>query len=139
SRHIEGRGVAELRGLLQERLSNYQLSPTHLTRFIDLEYGGPEPFFFDALLRFPQAPSLFSQFGDAIHATLEWVQHRINATGNLPTAEQTIAHFSLELQKFKLPAHQYQLEHERGAKMLTAFLHQRGTSFTVDGKAEHNF
>jgi DNA helicase-2/ATP-dependent DNA helicase PcrA len=139
SRHIEGRGAAELHGLLQERLASYRLSPTHLTRFIDLEYGGPEQFFFDALLRFPQAPSVFSQFGNAIHTTLEWVQHRVNATGSVPAIEQTITHFSLELQKYKLTATQYTLEHERGANALRVFMQQRGASFTEKGKAEHNF
>lgn len=139
SRHTEARGSAELKGLLSERLAHYQLSPTHLTRFIDLEYGGPEQFFFDALLRFPQAPSLFSQFGDAIHTTLEWVQHRVSATGSTPNTTSVTARFAAELAKCKLTRAQYQLELERGEHALTAFMHQRGMAFRPEGRAEHNF
>jgi DNA helicase-2/ATP-dependent DNA helicase PcrA len=138
-RHVDGRSQAALRSLLEERIGNYQLSPTHLTQFIDLEYGGPEAFFFNALLRFPQAPSVHSQFGNTIHATLEWVQHQAAEKGEAPSAAATNTRFALELQKCKLTAAQYELERERGEKALTAYLAARGHTFRPGDKAEQNF
>ena len=138
-RHVDGRQSTDLRSLLGTRLERYQLSPTHLTSFIDLEYAGPEDFFFNTLLRFPQAPTVDSQFGNAIHATLEWVQHRIDAQKTVPTIAQTIAYFETQLQKCKLSAAQLALELERGGKALTTFLVTRGHLFKPGDKAEHNF
>jgi DNA helicase-2/ATP-dependent DNA helicase PcrA len=139
-RHIAGAAnQTQLRGLLEDRIQHYQLSPTHLTRFIDLEYGGPEAFLFDALLRFPQAPSINSQFGNVMHSTLEWIQHRTDELGQAPAAAQAIAHLNLELQKCKLLPAQMELERQRGEKALTVYLQRRAHTFKPGDKAEHNF
>ncbi len=139
-RHVQAAGQVDLRGLLGSRLENYQLSPTHLTKFIDLEYGGPEIFFFDVLLRFPQAPTANSQFGNAIHETLEWVQHQVaHNQGELPITDQVLVHFETHMQTCKLTPAQLKLELERGRKALAAYLKHRGNRFKVTDKAEHNF
>ncbi|MET1033269.1 MAG: ATP-dependent DNA helicase [Candidatus Saccharimonadales bacterium] len=138
-RHIAGRGATELSGLLHKRLENYQLSPTHLTTFIDLEYGGPDQFFFKTLLRFPEAPTANSQYGNSVHAALEWVQHRTDELGYLPTTEETTAYFAEKMKLCKLPAAQMKLEIERGEKALKTYLAKRGQIFRPGDKAEHNF
>lgn len=138
-RHLEARGATRLDGLLKERLRQFQLSPTHLTSFIDVEYGGPEAFFFDVILRFPKAPTVHSQFGDAIHETLEWVQHHVTAQGALPSLMNVQKYFAARLRRCHLTDSQYGLERERGEKALAAFLEQRGHIFTPNDKAEHNF
>lgn len=138
-RHVAARGTVDLRGLLSKRLERYQLSPTHLTRFVDLEYGGPDQFFFDILLKFPHAPTTNSQFGDAIHETLEWVQHRVTAEGKTPDITRTVEHFAANLQKCKLTTTQKELELERGEKALASYLTARGDIFKPTDKAEHNF
>jgi RecB family exonuclease len=128
-----------LQGLLQRRLENYQLSPTHLTKFIDLEYGGPEAFFFDVLLCFPQAPSISSQFGNAIHETLEWVQHQVAATQVTPSTPDTIKYFATILKACALTETQKTLELERGEHALTTYLSARSNMFQPTDKAEQNF
>jgi DNA helicase II / ATP-dependent DNA helicase PcrA len=139
-RHTTARNAStELQGLLGDRLQKYQLSPTHLTRFIDLEYGGPEDFFLNTLLNFPQAPTVHSMFGNAIHDTLEWVQHQVTAAHEVPDIEQVIEHFATELKDFQLAAGQLRLEHDRGAKALRAYLDHRSHMFRPTDKAEHNF
>lgn len=138
-RHITSRTAVELKSLLADRVARYQLSPTHLTRFIDLEYGGPDTFFFESLLRFPQAPTVNSQFGDAIHATLEWVQHRIGATEAMPAAQDTLQYFTAQISALKLTEQQLKYELERGKQSLRAYLNQRGKQFRPTDKAEHNF
>jgi DNA helicase-2/ATP-dependent DNA helicase PcrA len=139
-RHVSARGQVDLRNLLNGRLENYQLSPTHLTKFIDLEYGGPEVFFFDVLLRFPQAPTANSVFGNAIHDTLEWIQHQVTRSeGQLPGLELTLKHFEEHMKTCKLAPAQRELEIERGQKALTVYLAARGGNFKPADKAEHNF
>jgi ATP-dependent exoDNAse (exonuclease V) beta subunit len=138
-RHIEGRGTAGLKGLLCERLERYQLSPTHLVCFIDLEYNGPDQFFFNTLLHFPQAPTADSQFGNAIHETLEWLQHRTDELGFAPTVEETTKHFAARIQTYKIPLERLLVEQDRGEKALTAYLARRGQIFKPGDRAEHNF
>ncbi|HKU18063.1 MAG TPA: ATP-dependent DNA helicase [Candidatus Saccharimonadales bacterium] len=138
-RHEHARTNTTLQGLLQDRLKRYQLSPTHLTYFIDLEYGGPEQFFFRNILRFPEAPTASSQFGDAIHATLEWTQHRTSEQGRVPGISEVIHYFTTRLARCTLTDQQRALEQERGEKTLAAWLANRGHILTPTDRAEHNF
>jgi DNA helicase-2/ATP-dependent DNA helicase PcrA len=138
-RHVQARSNADLKGLLAERLERYRLSPTHLTTFVDTEYGGPEAFFFNTLLRFPTAPTANSQFGDAIHESLEWVQHYVTEHNASPDITAVLHYFKTIMSKRKLAPAQLELEIERGEKALTAYLTARGRLFKPTDKAEHNF
>jgi DNA helicase-2/ATP-dependent DNA helicase PcrA len=139
SRHIEGLQQANLRHLLEERLDNYQLSPTHLTTFIDLEYAGPQRFFFTTLLRFPEAPGIDGQFGNAIHETLEWLQYQLTDNGTLPSLPATLEQFGNNLRAKKIMESQLPLQLERGTHALTGFLKKYGSSYTPTDRAEVNF
>ena len=83
-RHLEKSTIASLKSLLKTRLDTYQMSPTHLNAYTDLVHGGPELFFINTILRFPKAPTVLGEFGDAVHKTIEWVGREINATNNVP-------------------------------------------------------
>ncbi|MDB5186242.1 MAG: uvrD [Candidatus Saccharibacteria bacterium] len=139
SRHLEGIATSSMHGLLDERIKRYQLSPTHLNSFIDLQYGGPEKFFFNTLLRFPQAPGIDGQYGNAIHETLEWIQHRIDEKDEMPPIQDTFKYFAAQLKHKKLTEEQFKLEMERGELALTAYLQKRGKIFLPGDKAEHSF
>ncbi len=97
TKHVSGIGDVQLKTLLDERLKTYRLSPTHLNAFLDLEHCGPQQFMLQTLLRFPQAASANTQFGNAIHATLEWLQRQLNSHGSLPSIEQAQAQFTQQL------------------------------------------
>lgn len=137
STHLEAR--IPLRELLAERLSHYQLSPTHLNTFCDLIYGGPQHFFFANLLHFPSAPSIDGQFGNTIHETLQWIQHEVTRSGELPTIAAVLARFGQYLAAKKLPVDETERLHERGEHALTTWLASRGHIFTPTDKAETNF
>jgi len=139
SRHIAGLQQASLKNLLEDRIANYQLSPTHLNSFVDLEYAGPQRFFFNTLLRFPEAPSLNGQFGSAIHETLEWLQYTVTDTGMLPSIQKTDEQFTANLKRKKIIETQLPLQLERGIHALTAFLKTYGSSFAPSDRAEVNF
>lgn len=138
-RHVDSQHLVKLKSLLADRIQKYQLSPTHVTTFIDLEYGGPEQFFFNTILRFPQAPTLDSQFGQAIHETLEWVQHQVTNTGQLPAIKETTNYFAATIKRTQLIEAQQALLIERGSAALTTYLAQRGQIFTPKDRAEHTF
>jgi ATP-dependent exoDNAse (exonuclease V) beta subunit len=139
TRHIEGLQETSLRTLLEERLGAYQLSPTHLTSFVNLEYAGPERFFFDTILRFPTAPSLDSLYGSAIHETLEWMQYRLSETGNLPAIARVTEQFAIILKSKNMIEPQLPVQIERGTHALTAFLATYGNNFRAEDRAEVNF
>ena len=130
---------APLKDLLDPRLARYQLSPTHLNTFCDLIYGGPQAFFLKTILMFPSAPSVDGQYGNAIHETLEWVQHRTTANSTPPTEAQVVQQFEKQLRAKKLASEETELLLERGKHALTQFLQSRLHIFTADDRAETNF
>jgi len=138
-RHWRGLAELQLRDLLQERLANYQLSPTHLGTFTDMIYGGPETFFYNTLLRFPQAPTADGQFGNAIHETLEWLQNYVNQHDVAPMQNDTIKYFTVAITRKKLAADTTERLIERGTHALQYYLQQRGATFQKGNKPEHNF
>ncbi len=138
-RHISGIQNTQLQAMLQDRLHNYRLSPTHLNAFIDLEHSGPEAFFFNTILRFPQGPTADGQFGNAVHETLEWLQRTVNTTGSLPELSQTISHFTTQTRRKRLGEAETALLIERGERALTTYLAARREQFRAGNITEHNF
>jgi DNA helicase-2/ATP-dependent DNA helicase PcrA len=136
--HTQAASQASLRELLLDRLARYQLSPTHLNRFFDLVYGGPEAFFFDFILRFPTAPTPTSQYGSAIHETLQWLQLEVNR-GKFPKEKSTIEYFKTRLLNKKLAPQDTALLSERGEQALAKFLTERSSIYKSGNIAEHNF
>ncbi|TAH31668.1 ATP-dependent helicase [Candidatus Saccharibacteria bacterium] len=126
-----------LRELLSERLQRYRLSPTHLTKFIDLEHAGPQSFLLENLLHFPSAPSVDIAFGNATHAALEWTQQQVNLHGSLPPTEKVVEHLHARLEQEPLTAEQLAVQQARGAHALETYLAQ--AHFTPGNKPEHNF
>jgi DNA helicase II / ATP-dependent DNA helicase PcrA len=136
SRHLQL--DAELKALLTSRLVNYQMSPTHLNTFIDMEYGGPETFLLQTLLRFPQAPGEDGEFGNAIHGTLEWYQKRIS-NGTKPSISSLLKEFDFLLKKRYIPAEKLEDYRAKGHRALTAYVDARLDMFTLDAKTEVDF
>jgi DNA helicase-2/ATP-dependent DNA helicase PcrA len=139
TRHWNGLAELRLRDLLSERLANYQLSPTHLGMFTDMIYGGPEVFFYQTMLRFPQAPMADGQFGNAIHETLEWTQIQVNQHETLPPIADILKYFATAMTAKKLAADQTERLIERGQHALKTYLNQRGQTFQKGNKPEYNF
>ncbi len=137
--HLRGLEQTKLHDLLQNRLDNYKLSPTHLNSFIDLEHGGPQVFLMNTLLRFPQAPSSSGQFGNAIHETLEWLQIGLNKTGKLPPLNSTLEHFTKLMSSKHLSKNDTSLLIERGTHALSSYLAQKADTFKPSDQPEVNF
>lgn len=139
ARHLRDTTKVDPRELLAGRLQRYQLSPTHLTDFINLEYAGPQKFFFKTILRFPEAPLPDAQFGNAIHETLEWLQYQTSEHGIVPLASAAIDYFKVRMAAKRLTEARTALEVERGEKALAAWLKARAGIFQPADAAEKNF
>lgn len=138
-RHVKATSSASLQALLKERLQTYQLSPTHINTFVDTAYGGPESFFFKTLLRFPAAPTPDGQFGNAVHETLEWLQHEVNKGNNLPSNDQAIRYLITSMESKKLLPDVTKLLIARGKHALQVLLNGQYIDFKKEYVAEYSF
>lgn len=129
---------ANLRDLLSEHLDNYYMSPTHLNSFMDLKHGGPREFLEQTLLRYPQAPSVSSEYGVAIHNTLQWYQLELN-NGKSPSLDQVLARYDWETTRCYLSAHDLEDIRARGSCVLPRYLTARKELFQTHAEVEVNF
>jgi len=127
-----------MKNLLAERLKSYQLSPTHLTSFIDLEHAGPQDFLLSVLLKFRSAPTVDASFGNAMHATLEWLQQQANIDEK-PSLKQTKEWFSDRLAREYLSSEQFAVQEVRGNDALEAIISGKQLQFAKGNRPEHNF
>ncbi|MDX1765658.1 MAG: ATP-dependent DNA helicase [Candidatus Saccharimonadales bacterium] len=127
-----------LQSLLTKRLENYQMSPTHLNTFIDMQYGGPQAFLLGPLLKFPQAPSVSGEFGNAVHDTLQWYQDQLNADKK-PSIDKVVDRFKRYLSIRYLPAAELPKLAARGEKALRLYLKHRGAMFKPGHLSEKSF
>ena len=121
-----------LRDLLQPRLDHYKLSPTHLNTFVDLEYGGPEQFVLQTLLRFPSAPSSDGEFGNAVHESLQWLQNQAKAD-SLPALGMLLEEFDQRLAEKVISEQERDLLTPRGHVALGATYEQWAQQLFGDG------
>jgi DNA helicase II / ATP-dependent DNA helicase PcrA len=138
-RHLKELSEGSLHSLLANRIDNYQLSPTHLNQFTDVIYGGPQKFFLNTILRFPQAPTINSIYGSCVHETLEWIQGYVGKQGKRPPFTEVGNYFAAVLQRANLTKEQVELETERGLYSLEAFITKRADIFKPGNVAEYNF
>ncbi len=129
---------ASLKSLLKTRLEKYALNPTHLTKFVNLEYGGPQAFLIENLLRFPKAPSPESEYGNAVHTALQFYQMRANA-GKRPSAKELTAYFEQELSRRHIAPDMLPRLLEQGKQELKLYLNARKEMFAKEAKVEVDF
>jgi DNA helicase II / ATP-dependent DNA helicase PcrA len=138
-RHIELSQDVRFKDLLAPRLERFQLAPTNLNSFTDLVYGGPKEFFLNTLLRFPSAPTAAGEFGDAVHATIEWLHIQLKLNGKLPNLPEANEQFAVELSKRNLSDTSYELMKDRGEKCFKTFLAQKADTFNPEDLHEYDF
>jgi DNA helicase-2/ATP-dependent DNA helicase PcrA len=138
-RHHRALTKEDARALLQPRLDQFQLSPTHVNAFVDLEYAGPASFFIKTILRFPQAPTATGQFGNAIHETLEWIHVQNKKEGAIPDIARVLGTFEQRLRAKRLSAQDTAQMLDRGQTCLRAYLAQRRHTIAATNECEISF
>lgn len=139
ARHLTGLRDVTMHDLLADRLAHYQVSPTDAGDFIDLENCGPESFFLKCIFRFPQAPSEHLDFGNAMHETLEWLQHQRDSLKKLPPEKTILERFREIMASKRLSQQQIELLTHRGEAALVQYLAARSIIFDRPAVVERSF
>lgn len=129
---------ADFRSLLTDRLRRYQMSPTHLNAFIDLEHAGPEALLVQTLLKFPQAPSASGEYGTAVHDTLEWYQNEVNNKRS-PTQDKVLKQFEHQLSRRYLSDQDRDHARAKGRDALQRYISVRTDMLAQTAETEVNF
>ncbi|MBO7717931.1 ATP-dependent helicase, partial [Candidatus Saccharibacteria bacterium] len=123
----------DMQAIYKQVVSNYRMSATSLTTFVDVAYGGPEEFFKREILRVPPEPEDESlAFGNIVHKTFEEVTNK-----NL-NDEEAIQFYLQELDKRSFESSIMQKLREKGPVDLAVSLKEFGPIIR-QGKAEVNF
>ncbi|MBR2840185.1 ATP-dependent helicase [Candidatus Saccharibacteria bacterium] len=123
----------DMRAIYREQIAKYRMSPTSLTTFIDVKYGGPQEFFKREVLRVPSEPETESlALGNLVHKVFEEV------TNKGISDEEAVKFFMEELEKRELESSIKQIIREQGPVVLAASLQKFG-GILRQGKAEVDF
>ncbi len=153
--------------LLKIPLKDYKLSVTHLNNFLDVKRGGPQTFLEQNLLRFPQAKTLVSSYGSAIHKAIErlivskkmggdigevdeegnrlsddYADQKLGsekASGAESEKQKLIKWFETALKKERMSHRDYEYYRQKGEESLLAFYDQKSQDFTGDDLSEVDF
>ncbi|NBO23455.1 hypothetical protein EBU94_08990, partial [bacterium] len=129
----------DLHEALKNKLSNYQLSATHLNNFLDVSRGGPEHFLLHNLLKFPEAKSANSSYGSAIHDSLKLAhEHLLSQKQKQPT-EDIVANFEKSLKKQRLSESDFAYFLKKGQDNLSKFLSLNPNLFNQNQIPELDF
>lgn len=139
SPHFDLRTNPQWRDLLSPELQAYQLSPTHLTAFLDVTNGGPKAFLVNQLLRFPAALSPSAQFGNALHALLKHLHNYVSESHKLPTQATAWRWLQEEITARHLGPIEEPKQLRRGELALKALYKDRKTAFHAQQLAEVDF
>lgn len=116
----------ELRPILLERMENYLLSPSDLTSFIDISYGGPIAFYQNRVLRAPQPPATGSMLlGTLIHSAFEKIT-KATVAGKELANEDVIAEYRKEAENTDLEPKEIKYLLEKGETALKISLEAFG-------------
>ena len=127
------------KALLQTRLETYQLSPTDLNTFTDVERGGPGQFFLHSLLRFPSASSVEGQYGSAVHEALEWLNQQFIINAKVAPLEEFLEIYDRQLRLKRLNNTVAEQLLERGRLSLGAYWQLRQAGLQPTNQNEYRF
>jgi DNA helicase-2/ATP-dependent DNA helicase PcrA len=125
--------------LLKSLLEDYQMPITHLNNFLDVEKGGPQYFFEQNLLHFPQAKTGPSSYGSAVHHCLEKLSLYLKKENCLPSQKDFLDWFIIFLKKERLARADYDHYVSKGCSDLGFYFAEKSSSFTAKDLVEINF
>jgi DNA helicase-2/ATP-dependent DNA helicase PcrA len=118
---------------------------THLNNFLNVKNGGPQTFLEQNLLRFPQAKTLVSSYGSAIHKAIERLIVSKKMGGeddeeDIKTEKQKLIQwFETALKKERMSKKDYDYFRQKGEESLSAFYDQKKEDFNGDDLSEVDF
>ncbi|MFA6096532.1 MAG: ATP-dependent DNA helicase [Candidatus Paceibacterota bacterium] len=120
-------------------IEKYKMSVTHLNNFLNVKDAGPQAFFEQNLLRFPQPKSVAGVFGTAIHSTMNFVLARTSKTKKVPDLQGVLSEFERYLEKERLSKEDFEHYLKRGKDALSFFYDTKKSKFDPSHRAEMDF
>lgn len=135
------RGVytGDERVILQSLVADYQMPVTHLNNFLNITKGGPHLFLEQNLLRFPQAKTVASVYGTALHGALEYMYTYAKREGMLPELSSILKKTEQEIIAGRLGQTDTRVQIERAKKALTLYMKNHSKDIHPADLIETNF
>ncbi|MBU6325707.1 MAG: PD-(D/E)XK nuclease family protein, partial [Bacteroidetes bacterium] len=113
---------------LRELVDKFELSPTAMQSYLDC----PIRFYFNNLIRIPQAKSEYASFGSAVHDTLTQAFRIRNESGNFPDEDQLLSLFRRSMAKYRdgFTEAAFQRRMQQGMDILPVYYRQRLPHFS---------
>lgn len=127
-----------MRNLLLPRIQNFKMSPTNLNSFIDIEYSGPQAFYENNILCFPEAYGASATLGTLVHDGFNYIQDKINK-GEMPSFETLRGRFIERISKYPISDKDRTDITERFDRIFSDFFDDRLNEFKAGNIAEKNF
>lgn len=127
------------KALLKDIVKDYQMPVTHLNNFLNITKGGPHLFLEQNLLRFPQAKTVASVYGTALHSAMEYVYTYYKREGMLPELSGILAKAKQEIIAGRLSPVDTRVQVERAEKALTLYVKNHGKDIDPSDLIETNF
>ncbi|HVY54629.1 MAG TPA: ATP-dependent DNA helicase, partial [Thermodesulfobacteriota bacterium] len=128
------------KAVLEPLLETYKLSVTHMNNFLNVKEGGPQLFFEQTLLRFPQAKSAAGAYGSAVHRVMQDIYLHVKSNGGTaPPIDKILAWFKEELLSERLSEDDYRTYLKQGSDNLKIFLDKKLSGFLPAHLSEVNF
>ena len=127
-----------MRNLLRPRIQNFKMSPTNLNSFIDIEYSGPQSFYENNILCFPEAYGASATLGTLVHDGFNYIQDKINK-GETPSFETLRGRFIERISKYPISEKDRTNITGRFDRIFNDFFENRLNEFKAGNIAEKNF
>jgi len=127
------------KAILADLVKDYQMPVTHLNNFLNITKGGPHLFLEQNLLRFPQAKTVASVYGTALHGALEYMYTYYKREGVLPELSLILTKATQEIISGRLSPSDTRVQIERAEKALTLYIKNRGKDINPADLVETNF
>jgi len=127
------------KNLLLPLAENYKLSATGFNKFLNVDSGGPQRFFEDTLLRFPQKKTKMLSYGTAVHGAIAEIQYILKKEEKLLSEKEFLELFEKFLERERLSEEDFSETLKRGKKELPLFYKEKIKYFSPENIAEKNF
>lgn len=125
--------------MMKSIIENYQMSVTHLNNFLDVSSGGPKTFLEHNLLRFPQAKTVSSVYGTAMHSTMQYIYTELRRNGKIPELSKSLEVLKKKIVEGRLNNTDTRIQYERGEKAFTLYYKLNKDRFLAEDKIETDF
>lgn len=119
------------KAFIREQFSKSGITPTALNNYLEC----PLKYFYVSLVRIPEAPSKFSQFGNAVHSALRFAVES-NAAGKPITKAQFLARFKTALRREPMTEGEEDELIKKGEKSLGVYFDKFAKTFPKNAKCE---